>query len=323
MAAARQKQGIKENPNADAVVKQQTKAKIEKHRLLAEEDKRARAKAERELKVALEEQKRLSMELEKLAAIADTHGGEDAAIEAAKQAALAAATLVTAAGSTAVASSGGARGRGGGGGGGGGSGTVARRRGAAGGQGMSVDAQQRYLRAEAEELALKKELQGMEGELHSAKVVAGSASKRVADEQQRRERAETALDRFTRISALQRAAQEALQLTIGSPGRNGAEVQESSAADDALQRLAMEIRASGLGKLGDSRSQTPPSLVGMTPRSDTVPSPHDVSSSNAPPSPLVSRVEPSLFNRTADHTLDMTLEQGQAPPEMVGGWAGT
>ena len=134
---------------------------------------------------------------------------------------------------------------------------------------MSAEAQQKYLRAEAEELVLSRELRGMEGLLHSAQLVAGSAPKTVADERARREKAETALDRFTRISALQRAAQEALQFTINSPGRGTTDAAESSEADEALNRLAMEIRASGLGKLGDSRSQTP-SLAATAPMSSNV-----------------------------------------------------
>ena len=88
-----------------------------------------------------------------------------------------------------------------------------------------------------EEATIIRELSSMENELHDAKKIAGSGSTIIADERLRRVRAEAALERYTRISALQRAASEALQFSIPSPGRGG-EDDEKLMADEALAKLA-------------------------------------------------------------------------------------
>lgn len=278
--AARQSRGIKDHPNADQVQRQQQKAKVEKSRLQMEEEIRIRKKAERELDRALNEQQRLKEELEKVASVAVASGDAAAAIvaaEAAKEAAKESALAPAADRGESPASmrGGSSGGRGGGGGGGGVGGSRAR-------SGGSRDAKdgnkesakeskeaaahqmQRHLRSEMEESALIRELSTMENELHNAKAIAGSVTSVVAEEQQRRMCAEAALDRYTRISALQRAAQEALQFTMASPGRGSAE-EDKGMADEALAKLAAEIRASGLG--APSRGHSPRSHDGTgTPR---------------------------------------------------------
>ena len=125
----------------------------------------------------------------------------------------------------------------------------------------------------------------LEADLHAARGLAVTATTQVIDEQQRRVRAETALERYTRISALQRAASEALQFSITSPGRADP-VEEQSAADEAMAKLAAEIRASGLG--APSRSGTPRSRE-ATPRGGRT-------SFAAAPSPA-SRPDAGLFVR--------------------------
>ena len=169
---------------------------------------------------------------------------------------------------------------------------------------------QRNLRAGAEERALVHELRAMEAQLHSVGTVASTASSLVTEEQERRVRAEAALERYTRISALQRAASEVLQFGMGSPGR--ADPAADAGSEEALQRLAAEIRASGLG--APSRGHTPRSQPSATPRSQQ-PTPRDGGSS-ARQSPFAS----GSVAHTTNDTAGLFSRGGpgtplQAPPE--------
>ena len=65
---------------------------------------------------------------------------------------------------------------------------------------------------------------------------------------------------------MHRAATEALHISMVSPG--GAEAGLTESADEALQRLAEEIRTSGLG-MTPSRGQTPGSQLDATPLTQT------------------------------------------------------
>jgi hypothetical protein len=260
IAQARKQRGINDHPNAENVQKQQTRAKIEKARLAMEEEKRARAKAERELQRALEEQQRLQAKLEKATSVTAAEGGD-----AGPEAAAASVVHRRAAASTAKpASAGGSIG----------SRAGNKTSGASRGKGASDTG--KHMSTGIEELTLARELGEMEADLHSARELAGSASTRIADEEQRRVRAEGALERFTRITALQRAATDALQVGMASPGRE-APGDETGAADEALQRLAAEIRASGLASAitsaSPSRNETPRSPLSATPRSQSVATP--------------------------------------------------
>ena len=144
--------------------------------------------------------------------------------------------------------------------------------------------------------ALLKEVKEMDQELSSALAIAATASLKVEDERQRRVRAETALERYTRITALQRAATEALQFGISSPGRGG-QLEGEQGAEEAMQRLAAEIRASGLAAAtprdGSPRTH---SLTG-TPRTEhgTPSKTPGATGSSAP----TTRADPALFVRTS------------------------
>ena len=243
IAADRQKRGIKDHPNAEAVAKQQQKAKIEKARMQMEAEKRARQKLEREVERYKEEQVRLAAQIEKLAAAGGGDGAAVAAtltaeIEAAKEAAAAAKAEAEAAAADSAKAGKAGKGRG----------PVA-----GGGDRITKESShqvmQRHLRTEMEEATLIREISTMDEELQKAKKEAGTSTARLSDEVARRTKAETALDRFTRISALQKAATEALQFGLGSPGREGQDTEREG--DEALRRLTAEIRASGLAR-GDS-----------------------------------------------------------------------
>ena len=280
-AQARQVRGQKDSPNAEAVQKQQAKAKIEKAKIQMEEEKRSRAKAERELQRAVEEQQRLQSLLANAINSAGTEvdaAARQAAAEAVQQVS-GHASSERKANAPAAAAPRSAQGKNSGG-----------RSGSKGGGGQSsVQEMQRHLRTEAEETVLLREVKEMDEELHAARDVANSASSRVVDEQQRRLKAETALERYTRITALQRAATEALQFGMSSPG--GGDDSQGQSAEEALQRLAAEIRASGLA----SSSPRTNHLEGTpTPRTE-----------QAMPSVVVgdftptTRADPSLFVRSS------------------------
>ena len=170
VASSRQSRGGKDHPNAEAVQKQQQKAKIEKARLQVEEEKRARAKVERELSRAHNELSRVQTLLENAASAECGEEGRKSAADAVKDmAAEKRATGNALAVSDARSSGGGDRAGG--------------RNTKRGNAQMSVTEMQRHLRVEAEEAVLLRELKEMDEELSSARSIAGIASTRVIAEQ--------------------------------------------------------------------------------------------------------------------------------------------
>ena len=241
--AQRKGRGIQDHPNAEAVQKQQQKAKVEKAKLEAEQAKAQAQKVVRELQRAVEEQKRLQSELETAMANQPVDGGGGAPGQGGGARA---ATPAAADGSAPAAenpkamlkrtnTSGSDQGKSG--------------RGKNGKKDGGLAAMQDLLRGEVEEATLVKELGGVEDELHAAKALAHTSSATLNEEKQARVRAESSLERFTRITALQHAAQEALNATLRHD-------HELEAEDELFKSLGdvSKLRVGSFGGLDSARS---------------------------------------------------------------------
>ncbi|KOO52947.1 hypothetical protein Ctob_007230 [Chrysochromulina tobinii] len=216
----RKARGIQDHPNAELVQKQQQMAKLQAARLEAEDAKRRADKIERDLHRTKEEMERLQGELEKAQdkslTVTPNIAGQPEKTMATEvslpQMEDSKAALKRGISSTSVEAKG---------------------RGANGKKETSIAALQNILRGEVEEATLVRELSGMEQELHAAKVLAHVASSSLVNEKQLRIRAESSLDRFTRISALQHAAQEALNASLRH--------EDDPRAEDLLGRALADV----------------------------------------------------------------------------------
>ena len=229
--ANRKAQGIKEHPNAEAAQRQIQKAKLEKHRLAAEEEKRARQRAERELQRAVEEQKRLGDELQRF----KTQGPPTDTAEAGRASGQTASQVTHPSEASPNAK------------------PAALKKGSSRNHLKSdgMAEMQRRLRTEVEESTLLRELGGLEGALHHARTEAHSASSVLAAEKQLRGKAEASLERFTRISALQQAASAALQSTmVGHKDEH-----DGIPPDEALTRAIADVQRRG-GLYGERSRRT-------------------------------------------------------------------
>lgn len=243
----RKARGIQDHPNAELVQKQQQMAKLQAARLEAEDAKRRADKVERDLHRAKEEMERLQGELEKahdksLTVTPNIAGQPEKTIAAEvslPQMEDSKAALKRGISSTSVEAKG---------------------RGANGKKETSIAALQNILRGEVEEATLVRELSGMEQELHAAKVLAHVASSSLAHEKQLRIRAESSLDRFTRISALQHAAQEALNASLRH--------EDDPRAEDLLGRALADVNK--LRTVGSYRVMEGARSSSSSPRTDGV-----------------------------------------------------
>ena len=243
----RKARGIQDHPNAELVQKQQQMAKLQAARLEAEDAKRRADKVERDLHRAKEEMERLQGELEKAQdkslTVTPNIAGQSEKTMAAEvslpQMEDSKAALKGGISSTSVEAKG---------------------RGANGKKETSIAALQNILRGEVEEATLVRELSGMEQELHAAKVLAHVASSSLVNEKQLRIRAESSLDRFTRISALQHAAQEALNASLRH--------EDDPRAEDLLGRALADVNK--LRTVGSYRVMEGARSSSSSPRTDGV-----------------------------------------------------
>ena len=241
----RKARGIQDHPNAELVQKQQQMAKLQAARLEAEDAKRRADKVERDLHRAKEEMERLQGELERAQDISLTGtpniAGQQEKTTVAEvslpQMEDSKAALKRGISSTSVEAKG---------------------RGANGKKETSIAALQNILRGDVEEATLVRELSGMEQELHAAKILAHGASSSLANEKQLRIRAESSLDRFTRISALQHAAQEALNASLRH--------EDDPRAEDLLGRALADVNK--LRTLGSHRVMEGARSSSSSPRTD-------------------------------------------------------
>ena len=213
----RKDRGIKDHPNAEAVLRKQNMAKLERLKLQADDEKKLREKVERELQRAQAEQRRLLAEQKRLQEELESALAKEGRV-AEEQPASKVTDPPASAKKRAVAPGAPAEPN------------VVK---------YTEDERLRLLRWDVEETTVLRELASVEAELSDARVKQSTLAvmhSRAEEEKQLRLKAEANLERVSRISALQRAASEALQMTMSAP-----EAEDAGKADEVLNKALLGI----------------------------------------------------------------------------------